>query len=67
MAQRPRAGSLLSGPDKPVIVACKENKDGLIMKMDTLLYVWIDVAGVKFIDSNSRVRNDFQNYLLYNI
>lgn len=52
---RSRSGSRLSGPDKPLIVACKQFSEGILSKATVKdIFLWIDVAGVKFIESNTR-------------
>lgn len=52
---RSRAESLLSGPDKPLIVACKQLSEGILNKASVKdIFLWIDVAGVKFIEAHTR-------------
>ena len=51
---RSRSESSLSGPDKPVIVACKEQTEGLLSSNLRDMYLWVDVGGVKFIEGSSR-------------
>ena len=52
---RSRSESLLSGPDKPLIIASKEQTEGMLSAKSLRdVFLWVDIAGVKFIDANSR-------------
>ena len=51
---RARSESSLSGPDRPVVVHCKEQTDGLLGGSVRDVYLWVDVTGVKFIEGSSR-------------
>ena len=55
-------GGVLSGPDKPTIVHCKELKDHLLLQelidgqvtSHKEVYLWVDVNGVNIIEASTR-------------